>query len=149
MFNEELLHELDVRAKAHMKYYRDDWLRHDRPRVALSNPHDKFIVGFHKTGSAILFISGRYKQYTNWDYFRASFLCNDKIWYCLYDGARIQPINDTVVERTIKQVRESFPEEYVEDCDRRLKERWKNFSEEPRELTENEWKNLQLKERGL
>ena len=142
MFDEELLHELDVRAKMHMKYYREDWLKHDRPRVVLSNPHDKFIVGFRKTGSAILFISGRYKQYSNWDYFQASFECHDKVWYCLYDGARIQPISDTVVERAIKQVRESFPEEYVEDCDRRLKERWKNFSEEPKELTEEEWKKL-------
>lgn len=143
MFNEELLHELDGRAKAHMKYYRDDWLRHDRPRVALSNPHDKFIIGFRKTGSAILFISGRYKQYSNWDYFQASFLCNDKVWYCFYDGVRIQPISDEVVERAIKQVRESFPKEYVKDCDERLKKRWANFSAEPRELTEQEWKDIQ------
>lgn len=148
MFNEELLHELNVRADMYVaKDRQGNWINHDRPRIAMCRSIDKFIVGFHRTGSMVLFIDAPYKQYSNWSFFSTIADAFRRVRYFHCDGTKVEPINEETVARTIKQVYDSFPEEYLEDCKRRAAERWTHGSAIPEELLEMEW--LELQSRGL
>ena len=136
---DDLARETIVDAKQRRQTYNGDV----RAELVLNlSESSRFIVGFHDHGCEVLFINEGLKRYSNWKTFSNRIAEQPNQQFFFFNGREIRPIQKENAAKAATAVIESFPEEYINESEKRCQ-----VGGILRDLYYSEWFKAKLKEK--
>ena len=131
------------------KFIVDDKIRREtyqsdvRTELVLNlSESSRFIIGFHDHGCEVLFINEGLKRYSNWRKFSGRIAEQPNQQFFFFNGREIRPIQKENAAKAATAVLESFPEEYINESEKRCQ-----AGGILRDLYYREWFKAKLKEK--
>ncbi len=124
--------------------YKEDWTKHDLPRLKKCRPYDSFLVAVRTTGVDTLFITGPMKSYSNQLWAEASVSQNfsDVIhWFYNGDKAELRAVDHEKALKICKNSKNMLDKNYIKYC-------IKLWEERTPALNEQEWLQEEVQKYG-
>lgn len=138
---DDLARETIVDAKQRRKTYNGDV----RTELVLNlSESSRFVIGFHDQGCEVLFINEGLKRYSNWKTFSDRITEQPNQQFFFFNGKEIRPIQKENAVKAATAILESFPEEYINESEKRCQ-----AGGILRDLYYREWFKAKLKEKNI
>ena len=99
--------------------YKEDWTKHDLPRLKKCRPHDSFLVAVRTTGVDTLLITGPQKSYSNQLWAEASVSQNYSdamFWFYNGESRELRNVDHKKAMEICKKSKDMLNKEYIKYC---------------------------------